>query len=311
MSDAAVGGQQYRCTLSDGTPQMADRDLSRDFPLAVRACRPASARQSSTVVLQSTRSSTEGLPAYRCTLSDGSLQMADRDLSIDFRLAVKSCRPISGLGRQAVIVRSVDTPVTTLAVVAPEPPDGATDDGLDDSAEFPAREGGSVSREPAAPAVHVSLPPAPSGPAAEVLGTARPSRRAAAQPIASLIQAAAKRQGLDPGMVSALVYVESRYNPLARSHAGAIGLMQIMPATGARYGVSSPRALLDPNVNVDVGTRYLRDLTLMFPGRKDLVLAAYNAGEAAVRKYGNRIPPYKETQSYVLQIMTLWGGEAT
>jgi soluble lytic murein transglycosylase-like protein len=90
-----------------------------------------------------------------------------------------------------------------------------------------------------------------------------------------------------------------------------MGLMQIIPATAARYGVTSRLALLDPEVNVDVGTRYLRDLQKMFPGRIDLMLASYNAGEGAVARHGNRIPPYPETQSYVRQIMALAGASTT
>lgn len=121
-----------------------------------------------------------------------------------------------------------------------------------------------------------------------------------------MVAAASQRHGLDPRLVSALVHVESRYQVQARSPKGAMGLMQIMPATGARYGVGTAHDLLDPSVNIDVGTRYLRDLHKMFDGRIDLVLAAYNAGEGAVRRYGNRIPPYPETQDYVRKILGLY-----
>jgi hypothetical protein len=121
-----------------------------------------------------------------------------------------------------------------------------------------------------------------------------------------MVSDASQRRGLDPRLVSALVHVESRYQVQARSPKGALGLMQIMPATGARYGVGAGRDLLDPAVNIDVGTRYLRDLHSMFDGRIDLVLAAYNAGEGAVRRYGNRIPPYPETQDYVQKILGLY-----
>lgn len=121
-----------------------------------------------------------------------------------------------------------------------------------------------------------------------------------------MVAAASQRHGLDPRLVSALVHVESRYQVQARSPKGAMGLMQIMPATGARYGVETAHDLFDPTVNIDVGTRYLRDLHNMFDGRIDLVLAAYNAGEGAVRRYGNRIPPYPETQDYVQKILGLY-----
>ena len=124
-----------------------------------------------------------------------------------------------------------------------------------------------------------------------------------------MVQQASRKHGLDPRLVGALVHVESAYQTQARSPKGALGLMQIMPATGARYGVGSTRELLDPATNIDVGARYLRDLNEMFDGRVDLVLAAYNAGEGAVKRYGNRIPPYRETQDYVRRILKLYDGE--
>ncbi|WP_246099586.1 lytic transglycosylase domain-containing protein [Methylibium rhizosphaerae] len=123
-----------------------------------------------------------------------------------------------------------------------------------------------------------------------------------------MVTMASRRHGLDPRLVGALVHVESAYQTRARSPKGALGLMQIMPATGARYGVGAARDLLDPATNIDVGTRYLRDLHEMFDGRVELVLAAYNAGEGAVKRYGNRIPPYRETQDYVQKILRLYNG---
>lgn len=124
-------------------------------------------------------------------------------------------------------------------------------------------------------------------------------RRAALRP---LIHSAAARQGLDPVLVDCLVNAESRHQTHARSPKGALGLMQIMPMTAKRYGVFDLRSMLAPEVNLDVGTRYLRDLLQRFNGRVDLALAAYNAGEGAVVKYGNRIPPYNETRNYVRDI---------
>jgi soluble lytic murein transglycosylase-like protein len=102
------------------------------------------------------------------------------------------------------------------------------------------------------------------------------------------------------------MHVESANRPQARSPKGALGLMQIMPATGARYGVKKPQDLLDPATNIDVGTRYLRDLHQLFDGQMELVLAAYNAGEGAVKRHGNRIPPYRETQDYVRKVLRLY-----
>ena len=119
------------------------------------------------------------------------------------------------------------------------------------------------------------------------------------------IRAAAQRHGLDPQLVKAVIAVESGFEPTAVSEKGAIGLMQILPATGERYGVQADRRktveakLLDPVLNLEIGTRYLSDLRKMFVDRLDLVLAAYNAGENAVIRHRNAIPPYPETVAYV------------
>lgn len=119
------------------------------------------------------------------------------------------------------------------------------------------------------------------------------------------IRAAALRHGLDPQLVKALIAVESGFEPTAVSEKGAIGLMQIIPATGERYGVKADRKksveakLLDPVLNLEIGTRYLSDLRKMFVDRPELVLAAYNAGENAVIRNRNSIPPYPETVAYV------------
>ena len=121
------------------------------------------------------------------------------------------------------------------------------------------------------------------------------------KPYAVLIQAAALEAALDPALVHAIIHVESRYNQQAISPRGAVGLMQLMPDTARRYGVKNPAQ--SPAVNLRAGTRYLRTLMQLFEGRLDLVLAAYNAGEKAVQHYGQRIPPYAETQSYVPTVL--------
>lgn len=121
------------------------------------------------------------------------------------------------------------------------------------------------------------------------------------KPFAKLIEGAAREAALDPALVHAVISVESAYNPAARSPKGAIGLMQLMPATAARYGVAN--AGHSPEVNLKAGTRYLSDLMQLFDNRTDLVLAAYNAGENAVLRYGLRIPPYRETQLYVPAVL--------
>ena len=114
------------------------------------------------------------------------------------------------------------------------------------------------------------------------------------------ILAAARETSVDPALIHAVISVESGYNPSARSSAGAVGLMQLMPGTAKRYGVKNR---LDPMQSIQGGARYLRDLKVMFDNNLHLVLAAYNAGEVAVMKYGNRIPPYRETVAYVPKVL--------
>jgi hypothetical protein len=114
-----------------------------------------------------------------------------------------------------------------------------------------------------------------------------------------LIAAAATRYRLDPRLIVAVMRQESSFNPRAVSPKGARGLMQLMPATAARFGVKD---IHDPAQNIDGGARYLRFLLDNFNGNLELALAGYNAGENAVARYGNRIPPYRETMDYVQRI---------
>ncbi|MHA7600622.1 lytic transglycosylase domain-containing protein [Alicycliphilus sp. T452] len=132
---------------------------------------------------------------------------------------------------------------------------------------------------------------------------------AAAQP---LLEEAARAQALEPALVIAVAAAESGFNADAVSRKGALGLMQVMPATAERYGVAGRsgtdgrHAVMEPKLNVQVGSRYLADLLRMFDGDKELALAAYNAGEGAVVKHGRRIPPYPETRLYVDRVMRLY-----
>lgn len=114
------------------------------------------------------------------------------------------------------------------------------------------------------------------------------------------ISRAAKRQQLDPALVHAVITIESRHNAFAVSPKGAMGLMQLMPETADRFGVRDRRAVAE---NVRGGTAYLRFLVDLFAGNLELALAAYNAGEQAVIKNGNRIPPYPETLDYVPKVL--------
>ena len=119
------------------------------------------------------------------------------------------------------------------------------------------------------------------------------------RPFAEIITAASVRHGVDPELLYALIEVESTYRPDARSPKGAMGLMQLMPATARQYAVADP---FDPTANVEAGTRHLRSLLDRYD--VDSALAAYNAGEGPVRKFGG-VPPYPETRRYVSRILEL------
>ena len=123
-------------------------------------------------------------------------------------------------------------------------------------------------------------------------------------PYAEFIAAAAQAHGVDPILVKALIQVESGYRPKARSPKGAVGLMQIMPATAREYKVRNP---FDPKANIEAGVKHLKALLDRFGGdRTELALAAYNAGPGAVEKF-NGVPPYRETRNYVSRILALAG----
>lgn len=130
-----------------------------------------------------------------------------------------------------------------------------------------------------------------------------PAREPSPQ-IAAIVRAEARRHGLDPALVMAVIRVESAFNPRALSPKGAIGLMQLMPATARRFGVRDP---WDPRQNVRGGCAYLKFLIRRYDGDMRLVFAAYNAGEGAVATYDG-VPPFPETRAYVA---ALTGGDGT
>ncbi len=144
--------------------------------------------------------------------------------------------------------------------------------------------------------------PLPPVPIIEFTPAFGPGRRVVTDPrFDPIITRVAAEQGVDPALVRAVIQVESNYEPRARSPKGAVGLMQVMPATGRQYGVTN---LYDPSSNVRAGVAYLKDLLSRFP--LALALAAYNAGEAAVQRFDG-IPPYGETIQYVARVRSLLG----
>jgi soluble lytic murein transglycosylase-like protein len=137
-----------------------------------------------------------------------------------------------------------------------------------------------------------------AAPVADVVAVALPPQASSYQ---ALVETAAKRHNVDPRLVHAVITVESRYQPHARSPKGAMGLMQLMPGTARDLRVANP---YDPAANVEGGVRYLRQLLDRFD--VSLALAAYNAGAATVERYGG-IPPYPETRDYVRRVLRLAG----
>jgi soluble lytic murein transglycosylase-like protein len=142
---------------------------------------------------------------------------------------------------------------------------------------------------------------APADPTETALPLAALLRRA--EKFANLIEAAARTNGVEPSLVRAVIIAESGCDPKATSKRGARGLMQLMPATARQYGV---RDVLDPEQNIRAGTRYLRDLLDHYQNDLEQVLAAYNAGPAAVDQHAGAIPPFRETLQYVPRVLGIY-----
>lgn len=129
------------------------------------------------------------------------------------------------------------------------------------------------------------------------------SMLAASRRYAGLIESEARRSRVDPALLHAVITVESGYNPMAVSRAGARGIMQLMPDTARQYGV---RDVFDPAQNIRAGARLLSDLKARYRDDLKLVLAAYNAGAGAVDRNGQRIPPFEETMNYVPRVLGIY-----
>ena len=136
-------------------------------------------------------------------------------------------------------------------------------------------------------------------PKAEGIRTTRAVAATRASVYDTLISEHSKSHGVRADLVRAVMQVESGFNPYARSPKGAMGLMQLMPATAKQYGVKNA---FNPGENIRAGVAYLRELLDRYENKEELALAAYNAGPGAVDKHGQTVPPYRETQSYVAQI---------
>lgn len=166
--------------------------------------------------------------------------------------------------------------------------------------------------------VPVAPEPTPGTPRPVAVPTARPKLLAffdvspSYKAVKHHLREAARQHDIDYELLQALIATESGFDAAAVSPKGAVGLMQLMPATAQRYGVAADRKttlaqkLTDPRTNIRAGSRYLSDLIQLFPGQIELALAAYNAGEGAVQRY-NGVPPYAETRDYVEKVRRLYG----
>jgi soluble lytic murein transglycosylase-like protein len=234
--------------------------------------------------------------------------------------AATSAAPTSPLGAQPVKTAAIDpkAPIKvetwryrtervnmagtgTVVRIAPEFPDATPNAAVPSNLQIPLGAGYAVNT---IPTLQDTGAPAIGAPAVtqNVSGILAMRPRSYKTQFDNLIAETAVRHRIDPLFLHAVIQQESGYKAFVVSHAGARGLMQIMPATGRSLGVSTPNLTSAPH-NVDAGARLLRKLYYTYNGNFDLVLAAYNAGEGAVAKYGNRIPPYKETQNYVKSVM--------
>lgn len=253
---------------------MNDRSLVLCLHWGIRLCFGLTLALSLSVALAQETST-----RFRCTLVDGDVHLLVEDPRLRHPDLVQDC-------------------ATVQVAVAPLRP------GAEEQAPPWVGFSGRIIRAPGMPGSAATL-----GAAERAADDGASSTALAALPaaLAPLVQSASQRHQLDPTLVAALMYVESRYRPDARSPKGALGLMQLMPATAARYGVRSAADLLDPRTNIDIGVRHLRTLHDRYDGRLALMLAAYNAGEGAVERYGQRVPPFAETEAYVRRITALVG----
>ncbi len=185
----------------------------------------------------------------------------------------------------------------------------------DDRYELFFRDGQSFDTSKSAAPMMALAPNAAGAPAAST-GQIRMAALVDSSPsfrdVTAHLREAARLHKIDYDLLKAMIVTESGFNSTAVSPKGAVGLMQIMPATAERYGLRADKLgaiedkLTDPKTNIRTGTRYLRFLIDLFPGQLELAVAAYNAGEGAVQRAGNKIPNYPETQAYVRRVLQIY-----
>lgn len=228
---------------------------------------------------------------------------------------------------QAVAVESPAPPAPGTPPMAPAPKAAPPEVAATPPAEAPGApaEETAQTAEAHPPAQQASPAPAPPHPAdpapAATVQKPKPKPRRPSldfdetlgippSPYGKLIYEVAVRHAVNPHLVAAVIHVESAFNPRAISRKGACGLMQLLPDTARRFGLKKKKEIFDPAKNLEAGVKYLKWLTRRFDGDVQRVLAAYNAGEGAVDRFGG-IPPYRETRNYVQKIFGLLGFSTT
>ena len=245
-----------------------------------RACSLACAASVLSLVVHCHAAGQPEVPRQRCRLADGSARLVQSSASGSFALALSHC---SEAPEFRTAPRGHPADASAHEPIAREAT-GSSDASIDADSAIDVRLIEAPAAAPSRQRPSLALPPPPA-------------------PIAGWTADAGTRHGVPPALLRAVIYAESRYEVRARSAKGALGLMQLMPATARRYGIHSEAELLDPRTNIDTGTRYLSDLLNQFGGRLDLALAAYNAGEGAVIACGHCVPPFDETRRYVRKIL--------
>jgi Transglycosylase SLT domain len=238
---------------------------------------------------------TAAAPAWSSgsALCEGQLSPAQQER---FRMLGKACEPAKPETTWQRVWRVTGGAPQSDALVATEPMVMPREP----STPAPARESAHLQLYGGAGLVTARMGPSPVA-ATSTKGSRGATARALA--LAPQVDAVARRHDIDPLLLHAVAFVESRHNSGAVSSAGARGVMQVMPATAARFGVEQAGALHHAPTNLEVSAAYLKTLQGRFGTNLPLVLAAYNAGEGAVERYGRRIPPFAETQTYVKQVL--------
>jgi soluble lytic murein transglycosylase-like protein len=231
-------------------------------------------------------------------LCEGQLSPAQQER---FRMLGKACEAPKPETTWQRLWRATGGATPSDALVATEPAMMPRSPESSPTAPAPAREAAHLQLYGGAGVVMARMGPSPVA-ATVTRGNGR-GATARALALAPQVDDVARRHDIDPLLLHAVAFVESRHNTSAVSSAGARGVMQVMPATAARFGVAQAGALHHAPTNLEVSAAYLKTLQGRFGTNLPLVLAAYNAGEGAVERYGRRIPPFAETQSYVKQVL--------